>query len=158
MAVHTINSLMDGKIVTTFYTNPSPSASWERITGTFTPLLGMFSAMLGPFLLIGGAALSVASSIMQDDSANRLVSSIAPVVNKRFSEYSAITAFVDDTWKLLPWESKMPITVSSATDQVRTAGLAHLMRLLTCGMDILETGFGLIQILLWTSLPISSRE
>lgn len=64
--------------------------------GTTTPLLGMFSAMLGPFSSTGGAALSVASSIMQDVSANGLVSSIAPVVDKRFSEYSTITAFVGD--------------------------------------------------------------
>ena len=46
----TLNGLLDDKIVTTYFTNPAPDASWEQIVGIFTPLIGVFGAMLGPFV------------------------------------------------------------------------------------------------------------
>lgn len=46
----TLSGLLNGKIVTTFFTNPTPDATWFQILNVFTPLLGVFSAMLGPFV------------------------------------------------------------------------------------------------------------
>ena len=46
----TLNGLLDDKIVTTFFTNPAPDATWEQILGVVTPLLSIFGAMLGPFV------------------------------------------------------------------------------------------------------------
>lgn len=53
----TLNGLLDGKIVTTFFTNPSPDATWMQILNTFTPLITIFSAMLGPFVRNQGPIL-----------------------------------------------------------------------------------------------------
>ncbi len=46
----TLNGLLDDKIVTTYFTNPSPDASWAQVLSTFAPLLAIFGAMLGPFV------------------------------------------------------------------------------------------------------------
>ena len=86
MDAGTISSLIDGNIVTTFFTNPSPQASWEQIMNQFTPLLGMFSALLGPFSSAAGAAFGVGAGIMQAISAGGVANSMPPVVDQRFSE------------------------------------------------------------------------
>ena len=90
----TVSSLIDGNIVTTFFTNPTPPATWMQIMGILTPLLGIFSAMLGPFSGIGSAALGVAGGIASEVSGAGTLGALAPVVDKRFDEYSSITDFV----------------------------------------------------------------
>ena len=95
----TISGLLAGNIVSTFYTNPTPDATWEQVMGLFTPFLGMFSAMLGPFSVIGGTALGVAGGIAGAVTAGGTLGDLAPVVDKRFSEYASITAFVGDYLK-----------------------------------------------------------
>ena len=95
----TISSLMTGDIVSTFYTNPTPDATWEQIMGAFTPFLGIFSAITGPISTVSGAALGVAGGIAGAVTAGGTLVDLAPVVDKRFSEYASIAAFVGDYLK-----------------------------------------------------------
>lgn len=95
----TISSLMAGDIVSTFYTDPTPDATWEQIMGLFTPFLGIFSAITGPISAVGGAALGVAGGIAGEVAAVGTLMDLAPVVDKRFNEYASITAFVGDYLK-----------------------------------------------------------
>lgn len=89
----TIASLLDAKIVTTFYTNPKPPATWDKIMGLFTPLLGMVSAMLGPFSAIGSAVAGVAGGIVGSVVAGA-GTNVAPVADKRFDEYADIGDYI----------------------------------------------------------------
>ena len=95
----TISSLMAGDIVSTFYTDPTPDATWEQIMGLFTPFLGIFSAITGPISTVSGAALGVAGGIAGAVTAGGTLEDLAPVVDKRFTEYASITAFVGDYLK-----------------------------------------------------------
>ena len=95
----TISSLTAGDIVSTFYTNPTPDATWEQIMGAFTPFLGLFSAIVGPISTVGGAALGVAGGIAGAVTAGGTLVDLAPVVDKRFNEYASITAFIGDYLK-----------------------------------------------------------
>ncbi|KAG8525655.1 uncharacterized protein KY384_000415 [Bacidia gigantensis] len=89
----TIGSLTSGNIVTTFFTNPTPDATWMQILGIFGPMLGMLSGMLAPFM-IPSAALGIASGIVGIVGAIGTISNLQPVVDKRFDEYSSITDFI----------------------------------------------------------------
>ena len=117
----TITGLVASDIVTTFYTNPSPDATWEQIMGAFTPLLGIFSAMLGPFSGIGSAALGVASGIASAVTANGALEDIGPVVDKRFDEYANITDFIGNyleaTVKGIEGAYNVTIGPDSTTDE-----------------------------------------
>ena len=55
----TLNGLLDDKIVTTYFTNPSPDATWAQVMGTFSPLIAIFSSMLGPFVRTANRATCV---------------------------------------------------------------------------------------------------
>ena len=90
---------MTGDIVSTFYTDPTPDATWEQIMGLCTPFLGIFSSITGPVSGVGGAALGVAGGIAGAVTAGGTLADLAPVINKRFSEYTSITAFVGDYLK-----------------------------------------------------------
>ncbi|KAL6721375.1 hypothetical protein ACLMJK_000478 [Lecanora helva] len=90
----TLNGLLDDKIVTTYFTNPSPDATWEQILGIFTPLIGMFGAMLGPFSGGASAVVSSIGGIVGAIGAGGIASSIPPVADKRFDEVATVTDFV----------------------------------------------------------------
>ena len=117
----TISSLMTGDIVSTFYTDPTPDATWEQIMGLFTPFLGIFSAITGP---IGGGALGVAGGIASAVTAGGTLKDLAPVVDKRFSEYASITAFVGDYLKTVVngIESAFNQTIGPDSTQVEWTG------------------------------------
>ena len=95
----TIASLIDGNIVTTFFTNKAPDASWMQIMNMFTPFLSIFGSFLGPLSSAAGEAFKVAAQVGASVSAGSVATSIPPVVDKRFSEYASITDFVGDYLK-----------------------------------------------------------
>lgn len=94
MDAGTINSLMNGKLVTTFFTNPAPIASWEQITGSLTPILGMLSSLLGQFLPMISPIFGGISSLLSKVTSDALLSGLAPVVDKRFTEFADVGDFV----------------------------------------------------------------
>ncbi|KAF6222022.1 hypothetical protein HO133_001990 [Letharia lupina] len=95
----TIGGLVSGNIVTVFFTNPSPSATWIQIMGTVTPLLGLGSAILGPLSAAISPVLGALSAIFSFITAFATANSIGPVVDQRFSEYSTITDFIGNYLK-----------------------------------------------------------
>ena len=94
MDAGTINSLMDGKLVATFFTNPTPSASWEQVTNSLTPLLGMLSSLLGQFVPGLSPILTGISSLLGKVTSDALLMELKPVVDKRFSEFATVSDFV----------------------------------------------------------------
>lgn len=120
----TISGLLAGNLVSVFFTNPTPTATWEQVMGLATPLLGMFSAMLGPFSAVGGAALGVAGGIAGEVTAGGILGDLAPVVDKRFSEYASITAFIGDYLKTAVngIEGAFNTTIGPASSQVEWTG------------------------------------
>ena len=94
MDAGTINSLMDGKLVATFFTNPNPTASWEQVTNSLTPLLGMLSSLLGQFVPMLSPILGGISSLLGKVTSDALLMELKPVVDKRFSEFATVSDFV----------------------------------------------------------------
>ena len=94
MDAGTINSLMDGKLVTTFFTNPTPIASWEQVTNSMTPLLGMLGPLLGLFVPQLSAIFSGVSSLISKITSDALLATLQPVVDKRFTEFATVSDFV----------------------------------------------------------------
>ncbi len=89
----TIESLMSGDIVTTFFSNPKPDATWVQVVGGVAPLLGLASALLAPFTVpsaIFGAAGGIVGLVLGQGTS----ASLAPVVDARFTEESNIKAMV----------------------------------------------------------------
>ncbi|KAI9716532.1 MAG: hypothetical protein M1812_005263 [Candelaria pacifica] len=93
----TLLSLNSPGIVTTFFSNPTPDASWQQIVGGISALLGVASSLLGPASVpFAGLGFGALSSIVGIALGQAAVSSIAPIVDARFSEYSTIEAFAGD--------------------------------------------------------------
>lgn len=102
----TISSLLDANIVDVFFTNKAPDATWGQIMAIFTPFLSIIGSFLGPLGGFASAAIKnvgevfkVGAQIGSSLTASQAVANIKPVVDKRFSEYASIAAFVGDYLK-----------------------------------------------------------
>ena len=89
-----ISGLISSDIVSTFYTNPSPDATWQQVLGLITPFLGFMSAALGPIAGEVSAAIGAASSLLSEASGTGTVAQLAAVTEASFSEYASITDFI----------------------------------------------------------------
>ena len=74
-------------ITTTFFTNPTPAATWEQMLGLLTPLITILSAALTPFTGAGALLLTAMGGVVGETIAGGTIANLAPVVDQRFSEY-----------------------------------------------------------------------
>ena len=102
----TISSLLDANLVTTFFTNKAPDASWEQIMAIFTPFLSIIGSAVGSFLgplgqaaKDAGEAFKVLAQVGSSVTAGNVAGSLQPVVDKRFTEYASIADYVGEYLK-----------------------------------------------------------
>ena len=102
----TINSLLDANLVNTYFTNKAPDASWWQIFAIFTPFLSVIGSAVGSFLgplaaaaKEAGEAFKVLAQIGSSVTAGNVVDNLAPVVDKRFTEYASIADFIGEYLK-----------------------------------------------------------
>ena len=74
-------------ITTTFFTNPTPAATWEQMLGLLTPLITILAAALTPFIGAGALLLTAMGGVVGETIAGGTIANLAPVVDQRFSEY-----------------------------------------------------------------------
>ena len=74
-------------ITTTFFTNPTPDATWEQMLGLLTPLLTILAAALTPFIGAGALLVTAMGGVVGETIAGGTVANLAPVTDQRFSEY-----------------------------------------------------------------------
>ena len=89
-----ISGLMSADIVTTFFTNPKPVATWEQIVGAITPFLGLMSAALGPLSAATSTGVSIASGLLSSASGAGTIDQLSAAVDARFTEFAQISDFI----------------------------------------------------------------
>jgi len=102
----TIASLLDANIVSVFFTNKAPDATWGQILSILTPFLSIFGSFLGPLGGFASAAIKdvgesfkVAAQVGSSVAAGQVVENLKAVVDKRFSEYASIADFIGEYLK-----------------------------------------------------------
>ncbi|KAK0515841.1 hypothetical protein JMJ35_001875 [Cladonia borealis] len=81
-------------ITITFFTDPTPAATFEQILGLLTPLLTILSVALSPFTAGGSLLITAMGGVVGETIAGGNVANLAPVIDQRFSEAGKISAFV----------------------------------------------------------------
>lgn len=74
-------------ITTTFFTDPTPDATFEQILGLLTPLLTILSAALSPLISAGSLLVTAMGGVVGETIGGGNVAALAPVIDQRFSEY-----------------------------------------------------------------------
>ena len=81
-------------ITTTFFTDPTPAATFEQILGVLTPLLTILSAALSPFTAGGSLLITAMGGVVGETIAGGNVANLVPVIDQRFSEYIPPTTHI----------------------------------------------------------------
>lgn len=74
-------------ITTTFFTDPTPEATWEQMLGLLTPLITILASAMSPFLASGALIVTAMGAVVGETIAGGNVANLAPVIDQRFSEY-----------------------------------------------------------------------
>lgn len=94
-----------------------------QILGLVGPMLGILSAMAGPFM-VAGASLGAMSGIVGLACAGGTIAAIAPVVDKRFTEYAQTSHYIGDYLKQATAGIKYAYdqTIGPSTDKLEWTG------------------------------------
>lgn len=74
-------------ITTTFFTNPTPDATWQQMLGLLTPLLTVAAVAITPVLADTALVVIGMGAVVGETIAGGNIANISPVMDARFSEY-----------------------------------------------------------------------
>lgn len=89
-----IVGLLSASIVSTFYTNPAPPATWQQIVGALAPFLGLMSACLGPLAAGFSTSMGIANAMIGTGSGVASIAALSAAAEPLFTEFGTIDTFI----------------------------------------------------------------